>query len=82
MSKGLPVIATNVDGIREMVTDGSNGLLVNYGDTHGLATKIQNLLADPELARRLVKNAYASLVNYTWENTYAATIQVYEELLR
>jgi len=81
IAKGLPVIATNVDGIRDMITDGTHGLLVNYGDTQGLAQKIQALLADPDLARRLVKNAYPVLENYTWENTYAQTIQAYERVL-
>jgi glycosyltransferase involved in cell wall biosynthesis len=81
MSRGLPVIATNVDGIRDIITDGSNGILVDYGDKYLLAKRIQDLLINDDLAKRLVKNAYNSLENYKWENTYADTIHVYEELL-
>ena len=44
-----PVLATNLGGMAEMVTDGRNGLLFARGDAAGLAGKIQRLIAEPDL---------------------------------
>jgi glycosyltransferase involved in cell wall biosynthesis len=53
MSMGKPCVASNLDSIREIVTDGRDGLLVAPGDPGGLAAKIAYLLEHPEDARRL-----------------------------
>lgn len=57
MSWGLPVIATPVGGIPQIVTDQVNGLLVAPGDVLALATAITRLLRDPALRERLGKAA-------------------------
>ncbi len=52
MAAGLPVVASDVPGNRELITDGVNGLLVPYGDVRRLADAIESLRADaPQLAR-------------------------------
>lgn len=52
MAAGLPVVATAVGGIRELVDDGTTGLLVPPHSSIALAKAIVRLLQDPELARR------------------------------
>lgn len=56
-----PVVATRVGGIRDLVEDGANGLLVEPGDTAGLAAALVRLLSDRELAERLAEGAAASV---------------------
>jgi glycosyltransferase involved in cell wall biosynthesis len=53
MAAGLPVVATAVGGIPELVEDGRTGLLVAPGDPHALATALERVLEDPEFGRRL-----------------------------
>lgn len=53
MAAGLPVIATPVGGVPEMVHDGVNGLLVPVGDAQALAEAITALATDPDLRRRM-----------------------------
>ena len=48
-SMGKPLIATNVPGCRDIVTDGVNGLLVPARDQHGLARAMLALAANPAL---------------------------------
>ncbi len=49
---GLPVVATDAGGTAEAVQDGVSGLLVPCGDAHALATAIETVVTDPELAAR------------------------------
>jgi glycosyltransferase involved in cell wall biosynthesis len=46
MAVGLPVIATRVGGIPDMITHGQEGLLINHGDVDGLAKAISQLAED------------------------------------
>jgi glycosyltransferase involved in cell wall biosynthesis len=52
MAAGLPVVASNVGGVSELVADGDTGLLVPPGDAQSLAAAIERLLEDPALCRR------------------------------
>jgi glycosyltransferase involved in cell wall biosynthesis len=55
MSVGCPVIATRVGGIPELIKDYENGLLVDRGDSAGLALALRRLLESQELADRLAR---------------------------
>jgi glycosyltransferase involved in cell wall biosynthesis len=53
MAAGLPVIASDVGGVRELVADGETGVLVAPGDPGALAAALERVLADAELRRAL-----------------------------
>jgi glycosyltransferase involved in cell wall biosynthesis len=53
MQYGLPVVAFDAGGIREWLLDGENGFLVPWKDTKRFAARMELLLQDKELARRL-----------------------------
>ena len=53
------VVASRVGGIPDLVEDGRNGLLVEPGDTRGLADALVRVLADRDLAERLGQGAQA-----------------------
>ncbi len=50
---GVPVVASDLGGLSEIVHDGKNGLLFRAGDAGALRAAIERLAADPELCRRL-----------------------------
>jgi glycosyltransferase involved in cell wall biosynthesis len=54
---GLPVVATAVGGVPEVITDGVEGLLVPAQDPHALATAIERLVTDEDLRERLATAA-------------------------
>ncbi len=53
MSHGLPVIASRIGGMQEIVEDGINGFLFDPGDTEDLADKMKILWDNPELCRKM-----------------------------
>jgi glycogen(starch) synthase len=61
MARGLPVIASNVGGPAEIVTDGVDGLLIKPGDERELARAIRQLLEHPDQRARLGQAARATV---------------------
>lgn len=57
MSMGLPVVASRVGGIPEVVEDGTTGLLVEPHDIPAISDAVVKLLEEPETAARLGRNA-------------------------
>jgi glycosyltransferase involved in cell wall biosynthesis len=57
MCRAVPVVASRVGGIPELVEDGVSGILVRPNDIEGLSEAIVNLLTDEDLRDRLVNNA-------------------------
>jgi glycosyltransferase involved in cell wall biosynthesis len=57
MACGAPVVASAIGGITDHVAHGQTGLLVPAGSPEDLAAALRTLLADPERARRLGREA-------------------------
>ena len=53
MASGLPMVATRVNGTREVVRHGETGFLVEVGDVDALAAALEQLAADPALRERM-----------------------------
>lgn len=63
---GLPVVATDVGGLRHLVRDGDTALLVPEGDADAMAAAVLRLLAEPALAARLSANGRALAAASAW----------------
>jgi len=79
LAVGTPAIATDVGGVREIVTHGENGLLVGPGDPAALAAAIRRFLADDVLRARLTEGAAPSAERFSPERIYG---QLEDILLR
>lgn len=53
MAANKPIIASNIDGVPELIKDGYNGLLFESGNHKDLAVKIDYLLSNPEVAKEI-----------------------------
>ncbi|MDP2933120.1 MAG: glycosyltransferase family 4 protein [bacterium] len=76
---GLPIVATKVGGIPEIITDRSNGLLVPPADPKSLARAIDELLSSPELAQKFGRKAYDDAGRFGLEKMIEQTRKVYFE---
>ncbi len=79
---GRPVIGTRVGGVPSVITEGYNGLLTEPGDLDGLIRAIQLLADNKDLAARLGRNGYERVKReFTWTESVARTIKVYDGLI-
>ncbi len=82
IAAGLPVVATDVDGVPEIITDGKNGYLVPPGDIEALANAISILYTDPAGARALAAEAKKIFdTNFTIHSMSEGNYRVYEQIL-
>ena len=78
MSAGVPVIATNAPGIRNVVTNDRTGLLVPIGSPPALTAAIERMIDDTPLRNRIVTQAKVEVLQrFTWD----AILPHYRELL-
>ena len=82
MAANLPIVATAVGGVPEMVENNESALLVPPNDSSSIAAATARILADRELAQRLTSNA-ARLVDtrYTPENYVRSLVEIYGEVI-
>ncbi len=79
---GLPIIATDVGGVSDILHDGINGVITKTGDPEDLAGKIVSLLDDDELREKLGKKGQMLAEQYSWEKVAEETEKVYLDLIR
>jgi glycosyltransferase involved in cell wall biosynthesis len=82
MSFGLPVVATRISGVPEVVTDGVNGLLVNHKDPDDLALALQKILTNKSLYVQLSEAAFkSSKEKQTVDGWAKSVLSLYENVL-
>jgi len=81
-ASGVPVVATRVGGVVDIIEDEKNGLLVPPADPNSMAEAIMRVFKDRELARNLAEDAYQKVKEkYNVELMVKNTLDVYEEAL-
>lgn len=73
---GTPVVASDVQGLRDAVKDDETGLLYRYGDVNDLVAKILRLLTDEQLRERLTKAAVQWARQFDWDIAARQTIEL------
>ena len=80
---GLPVVATNIRGCRQVVDDEVTGILVPVRDAGALAAAISRLAGDAALRRTMGRAAAAKAIRqFDQQRVIDVTLAVYEQLLR
>jgi glycosyltransferase involved in cell wall biosynthesis len=80
MRAGLPIVATDVGGIREAVVDGENGFVTPRGDCAAFACALQRLLSDESLRLRMARRSRQMFEErFTAEHMFRRTFNVYRQ---
>jgi N,N'-diacetylbacillosaminyl-diphospho-undecaprenol alpha-1,3-N-acetylgalactosaminyltransferase len=81
MACGKPIVAFDIPSMREIITDGVNGVLAKSFDTHDLSEKLQRLLCDEKMRLKIGQNAikYVSQ-KHNEDRQVEQYIQIYSKL--
>lgn len=82
MYAGLPIVATRVGGIPEIIRDGVNGFLVPPKDSEQLYYKCLQLLRDKRMRDEMRRNNIETAKSYTWSKIASSTQALYQQLVR
>ncbi|MDY6331027.1 MAG: glycosyltransferase [Fibrobacter sp.] len=81
MELGLPIVASNVGGIPDVVVDGESGILVPEKDPVALADAFKRLEANPTLIQKLLAGARKRIDEcFTWDGIIERQVEVYKRL--
>ena len=82
MASGVPVVASRLDGIAEVITDGADGFLITPGVRDEFVRRVSAVLADSELRGRVVQAAREKVVaNFSAKAMTAQVEAIYTECL-
>ena len=82
MELGLPIVASNVGGIPDVVIDGESGILVPEKDPVALADAFKRLEADPALIEQLLVGARKRISEcFTWDGIIERQVEVYKRVV-
>jgi len=81
MARGLPLLATDVRGNRELVEDGVNGFLVPLGDVEALSRALEKLIDSPELREKMGRESKKKVEDYSLDRVLGEMEKVYRKFL-
>ena len=78
----VPIVAADVGGVSELITNGENGILIPPENPEMLASAINRVIHDEELACSLAENGYKHVMEtLTWDSMLSRYVRFYEDLL-
>jgi glycosyltransferase involved in cell wall biosynthesis len=77
MACGIPVIASDVDGLSEIVQDKKSGLLFKCADAKDLADKIRSVLQDTGMQTKLKEGGLARVLDFSLDTTVDKLVALY-----
>ena len=82
MELGLPIVASNVGGIPDVVIDGESGILVPEKNPVALADAFKRLASDPSLVEKLLAGARNRIDEcFTWDGIIERQVEVYKRVV-
>jgi glycosyltransferase involved in cell wall biosynthesis len=81
MACKTPVVSTDIAPVREQITNGETGLIVEPGDVAALETELERLLVNPELRSKLTDRAYEWVQRLSWSQQASELCKYYQEAI-
>jgi N-acetyl-alpha-D-glucosaminyl L-malate synthase BshA len=81
MASGLPIVATNVRGLPEIINNGENGFLVEPKNPEQIAEMVLLLLTDDELRNKISRNNKEKAKDYNWVSIVERLDELYQNYM-
>jgi len=80
MARGMCVVATPTGGMKDIIRDGENGLIVPFHDPDAIASAVRRLIGDPVFASGVAEAGLKTSAEFSWSRTASETAAFYEHL--
>jgi phosphatidyl-myo-inositol alpha-mannosyltransferase len=80
-ASGTTVVASDIAGYRDVVTDGVDGVLVPPADAQALAESLRDLYYEPERRRELARAAASTAKRFAWEHVALEVLESYKDAI-
>ncbi|HPN96140.1 MAG TPA: glycosyltransferase family 4 protein [Candidatus Moranbacteria bacterium] len=80
LSSGLPILATDTGGTKELIREGENGFIIKMRDSADIAEKIEKLIEDKNLRQKMAQNSREMAKKLSWKNVADKYYQLYEKI--
>jgi len=80
MASGLPIVMTPTGGAEELVEDGKNGFLVDFRSARDIKKKLDILIKDAELRKRMGQESRRIAESLSWEKVARSYTEMYHEV--
>ena len=80
-ASGTTVVASDIAGYRDVVTDGVDGVLVPPADAQALAEALRDLYDEPERRLKLARTAASTVQRFAWEHVALEVMDTYKEAI-
>ncbi len=79
MSCGCPVVCTKTSALEEIAGDAA--LFADSYNSRDIASKLSDILEQPEIKNTLITKGYKNIERFSWENCAQETLDVYRKVL-
>jgi glycosyltransferase involved in cell wall biosynthesis len=80
LASGLPIIATDTGGSKELVKEEENGFIIKMKNSVAIAEKLEKLITNPELARKMGEESRKIAENMSWEKVAKKYYELYKKV--
>lgn len=80
LSSGLPLLATDTGGTKELVTDGENGYVIKMKNASNIAEKIEKLINNSELKKKMGEASRQKALGLSWKKVAGEYYKLYSNL--
>lgn len=81
IAAGLPIIATNIAGVKEVINNGENGIIIDEKNPEQIGKAILKLTDDYDLRKKLADNCLKERNRYTWEKISEEYNDIFEKII-
>ena len=80
LASGLPLIATDTGGTKELLEDGKNGFIIQMKNSEDIAEKIKRLIDNPELRQKMAEESRKKALEMSWEKVAENYLDIYRKI--
>jgi L-malate glycosyltransferase len=79
LASGLPILATDTGGTKELVTSGENGYMIKMKDSEDIARKVEILINNADLRLKMAKKSREKSLELSWKKVAAKYYEIYKK---